>query len=289
MATDHMVGQVLGDRYRLQELLAEEELGKVYAAQGPHGTVDVKLLKPLDHQNPERMARFGREMLASAALHHPNCVTMLDFGEQGVFHYAVFEHLAGERLSEALARGPLDAARTAAVALGVARALGAAHAEGILHRNLHPGNVQLLPGGAIKVRDFGLCRLDEAEGDQRLTARGTRVGRPEYMSPEYVKYFDVGPRGDLYALGVLCWEMLAGRVPFSGPAEEVLKLQADVAVPAVSEVVPGVPPWLDAVVSSLCEKGRNRRPGDAAAVVEALEKGLATPAPRAPRSWWPFR
>lgn len=289
MATDHMVGQVLGGRYALRELLAAEELGHVYAAIGPEGPVDVKLLAPLAHQSPERMGRFFRELIASAALHHPNCVTMLDFGEEGVFHYAVFEHLTGERLSAALARGPLPAARTAEVALGIARALGAAHAEGILHRNLHPGNVQLLEGGGVKVRDFGLCRLEEAEGDQKLTAKGTRVGRPEYMSPEYVKYFDVGPRGDLYALGLLCWEMLVGRPPFTGAAEAVLKLQADVAVPPPSEIVAGVPPWLDAVVTSLCEKGRNRRPADAAAVIAAIEKGTAAPPPRSPRSWWPFR
>src|SRR5688572_6692328 len=134
MASDHMLGSVLGGRYELRELVGEEELGRVYSAKGPDGPVTVKLLKPLDHQNPERVARFGREMLATTVVRHPNCVALLDFGTEGVWHYVVFEHLAGRRLDAVLAAGPLDPARAVRIALGIARALAAAHAEGVLHR-----------------------------------------------------------------------------------------------------------------------------------------------------------
>ena len=288
MASDHMVGTVLGGRYTLRELVAEEELGNVYAATGPDGPVTVKLLKPLDHQKPERVARFGREMLATTVVKHPNCVALLDFGTEGVFHYVVFEPLAGRRLDAVLAEGPLDPARAARVALGIARALDAAHAEGVLHRNLHSGNILLVDGPAeVKICDFGLCRLEETENDSQLTARGARVGRPEYMAPEYVSFFEVGPRGDLYALGILLFEMLVGQRPFTGSTEQVLKLQAEAPAPPPSVVRPEVPAWLDRLVVRLLEKERPKRPSNAAAVVAELEAGLKG-ARSAKRSWWPW-
>ncbi len=293
MTTDHMTGQILAGRYELRELLAEEELGQVYSARGPDGPVTIKLLKPLDHQNPERLARFGREMMAAAVVKHPNSLELRDFESEGAWHYVVFEPIRGRRLSHVLAQsGRLEPERAARIALGVARALEAAHAEGILHRNLHPGNLLLEDGPAVvKVCDFGLCRLEEAENDSELTARGTRVGRPEYMAPEYVSFYDVGPRGDLYALGILLFEMLVGQPPFTGTAEQVLKLQAEAKAPAPSAIRPDVPAWLDAVVVQLLQKDRERRPASAAEVVRALEDGLggaSTSAAevRRPPGWW---
>jgi serine/threonine protein kinase len=283
-----MVGQRLGGRYELKELVTEEELGRVYTAIGPDGPVTVKVLKPLDHQNPERMGRFGREMMAAAVVRHPNSLALLDFESEGAWHYVVFEHVRGRRLSSLLAEGPLDALQAARIALGIARALDAAHREGILHRNLHSGNLLVVDAPIeVKVCDFGLCRLDETENDSKLTARGTRVGRPEYMAPEYVSFFDVSPRADLYALGILLFEMLVGQPPFTGTTEQVLKLQAEAKAPAPSAVRQDVPPWLDRIAAQLLQKDRQKRPADAGAVVAALEAGLATvPRSAPPKSLW---
>jgi serine/threonine protein kinase len=277
---DPLIGHRVG-RYTIKSLLGQEELGKVYAALDVGSRpVRMKVLDPALSENTEVMGRFGREMLATATINHPNTVQMLDFGEhKGLFHFIVLEYLEYHTLADELkAKGKLPFDRVAHIGAQVASALSSAHGENIIHRNLSPANILLLDnaidGDYAKVRDFGLSILQTDNSDASgLTAVGKRVGTIAYMAPEYIQLAQVDPRGDLYALGCVMFEALCGRTPFVGRTSEIMEGHVT-GVPAVpSAYAQGVPEWMDDLILRMLAKNPDNRPLSAFDVLSALKTG----------------
>ncbi|MBN1137623.1 MAG: protein kinase [Anaerolineae bacterium] len=173
--------------------------------------VALKVLPDYFQADPEFVARFQREARAAAQLSHPNVVTIYDVGEQAGIHYIAMEYLEGGSLLDRLARGPLSPEEALQIVEQVGGALDFAHSRGLIHRDIKPGNILFSADGRPKVTDFGIARAGDTS---RLTRSGTLLGTPEYMSPEQAQGRPVDHRSDLYALGVILYEMLTGRVPF---------------------------------------------------------------------------
>lgn len=281
VAEDPLIGHTLAGKYVIERLVREEGLGKVYDAVvlPERSLVSVKVLHPHLVEDKEAFGRFGREMLATAAVNHPNSVRMHDFGEhRGIFHFIVLERLWSTTLRMEIAReGQLSIDRTCHIAGQIASVLGVAHGEHIVHRNLTSDNVLLLDNAQtdyVKVRDFGSSRIIDERGDSDDDISGvqTRVGGATYMAPEYIDQGLVDPRGDLYALGVLMYEMLAGQPPFTGRPGDVLEAHVrETPLPVSTHAA--VPLWLDALVSTLLEKDPVMRPRSAGEVLTALQRG----------------
>jgi serine/threonine protein kinase len=254
-------------------------MGRVYRARqvGLDRAVALKVLLPSLAADEELVARFHREMRATTAIEHPNTVRVYDYGtaEDGQLFLAL-EFLEGRTLDDVIVDdAPLEPARAAHIARGIARALAAAHHHSIVHRDLKPENVMLVERYGrrdfVKVLDFGLARLTEASEDDALTATGIRVGSPMYMAPEYIEHFTVAPPADLYALGVLLYQLLTGRTPFRGRPYELLTKHISEEPEPPSKYAP-VPQWLEAMTLQLLAKKPADRPKDAEAVVQYLEK-----------------
>ncbi|HET9929499.1 MAG TPA: serine/threonine-protein kinase, partial [Polyangiaceae bacterium] len=220
---EDLVGSVLAGRYRVVALLGAGGMGSVYRAEHVHmrKAVAVKVLHREMTSVPEVVRRFEREAVAAARIEHPNVATATDFGslENGSF-YLVLEFIEGQSLGALIkAEGALDEARTLRIGRQIADALVAAHAAGIVHRDLKPDNVMLVDrehaSDFVKVLDFGIAKVKlEASSDQPLTQMGMVFGTPEYMSPEQARGLDVDARSDLYALGLILYELLSGASPF---------------------------------------------------------------------------
>lgn len=254
-------------------------MGRVYRARqtGMDRAVALKVLLPQLAANEELVARFHREMRATTAIEHPNTVRVYDYGtaEDGQLFLAL-EFLEGISLDDVIADdAPMKPERVAHIARGIARALAAAHHHGIVHRDLKPENVMLVDrygrGDFVKVLDFGLARITETNDDEALTALGTRVGSPMYMAPEYVDSFAVSPSNDLYALGVLMYQMATGRTPFRGRPHELLGKHLE-EIPAPPSKYAPVPQWLEELIQQLLAKTPEERPQLAEEVVAWLEK-----------------
>lgn len=306
-----LAGTVLKARYELVKELGVESLGRVWAARDRQGAklVQVKILTP-DPGVPVdvvRFRRFAREITASFMVTHPNTVEVLDYGDQDGMHYLVLEYLVGHPLSDELAKPPgrIEVPRAAAITAQLVNAIAAAHQEGIVHRALSPVNVLLLdnvdtsaapPEGAnpdaallardyVKVRDFGMSKLDPHQDDGsadgsaddgsevEVTATGIRVGDAAYMSPEYIATGVFHPKGDLYATGVLLFQMIAGRTPFQGDGQPLLDAHVSTPPPRLRSLVPDVPEWMDALVDDLLNKDPEVRPG-VHSVIARLEDGV---------------
>lgn len=290
--TDPLLGSVVQGRYRIDRLLARGGMGAIYLAeQVPLGrAVALKVLVPsaLRADNDgELRRRFLREAETCAKLRHPNTVVVFDYGTlplaggEGEGLFIAMEYVAGRTLGQALREdGRFDAARVSAIAVQVARSLREAHAAGIVHRDLKPGNVMLTPGSddereTVKVLDFGVAKV-LGEASDGLTVAGSFVGSPRYASPEQIQELDVDGRSDLYSLGVVMYELLAGVPPFqAGDTIRMLMAHVRDAPPPLSDRVEGVPVELAELVHALLEKDPARRPADADAVIQAL-RGAAT-------------
>ena len=206
---------VLVDRYELGAVLGQGGMAKVYRGLDRQlgRQVAIKVLAPPFDRDREFVERFQREARAAAGLSHPNIVAVFDSGSDDGTHYIVTELVEGETLADRLRRdGPMPQAEAVAVAVDIARALAAAHERGLIHRDIKPGNVMLLPDARVKVVDFGIAR---AAGSDTLTNTGVVLGSTAYLSPEQASGQPVDERADLYALGCVLYEMLTGRVPFS--------------------------------------------------------------------------
>ena len=256
-------------------------MATVYLAQDQkHGRrVAIKVLRP-ELAASLGAERFVREIRVAAQLQHPHILTLIDSGEAGGFLYYVMPYIEGESLRAKLGReGPLPVGDAVRVLRDVADALSHAHAHGVVHRDVKPENV-MLSGRHALVMDFGVAKaVSEATGRQALTTAGVAVGTPAYMAPEQAAADpDVDRRADLYALGVMGYEMLAGRVPFAGAsAQATLAAQVMQAPEPVAKHRPGIPPALTALIMKCLEKRPEDRWQSADEILQRLE-ALATPA-----------
>jgi predicted Ser/Thr protein kinase len=211
-------GTKLG-RYAIVAPLGAGGMGQVYRAQDERlqRTVAIKVVSPGVFQGDESRKRFLREALALAKLSHAHIAAVYDVGEQDDTDYIVMEYVPGESLAEKLRGGVLPVVEATSIAMQVAEALGEAHEAGIVHRDLKPGNVMITPKGQVKVLDFGIAKLLTKDTDetQSIATRGV-LGTPRYMSPEQLEEREVDSRTDLWCLGVLYYETLAGITPFRG-------------------------------------------------------------------------
>jgi serine/threonine-protein kinase len=293
-APDPLVGTTVAGRYRIEGLLGSGGMGAVYRAEHVHmrKTVALKVLHREFVGVNEVVARFEREAIAAGRIEHPNVAPATDFGklDDGSF-YLVLEFVDGKSLRQLIAEGPLAWERAVAIARQVVSALVAAHAAGIVHRDLKPDNVMLVtqPDGTerVKVLDFGIARvtLSEPQRDAKhLTKVGAVMGTVAYMSPEQALGEEVDERTDLYALGVILHEMIAGRAPFDADtAAQILAKQITETPPPLPA---GTPAALGALVAELLQKTAIGRPPSARAVLGRLEglKSTSTSAVVTPAS-----
>jgi predicted Ser/Thr protein kinase len=236
-------------------------MAEVYLAQDEllDRPVAVKVLFAQLAQDSSFVERFRREARSAALLNHPNIVSVYDFGEDPEGYFIVMEYVAGPALSEVIAAdGPMAPSRAVGLAADVASALAAAHREGIIHRDIKPANV-LIDDGRAKVADFGIAQV--AGAADRLTMPGAVVGTATYLSPEQALGHDVDHRSDIYSLGMVLYEMLAGHAPFAGdnPVTVAYKQQHEVP-PSPSAANPAVSPQLDALVARTMSLDPGYRP-----------------------------
>jgi serine/threonine protein kinase len=261
------VGDEVGGRYRLERLLRRGPMSEVWAARDLEleRAVAVKLLAPT-----AAVERFRREARAVASLAHENVTRLYDYGEDHDRPYMVLEYLPGGTLADRLRdEGRLDPRAAEALAAGIAAGLAHAHDHGVVHRDLKPANVLFDPEGRPKIADFGIARM--AAGEATITEAGTVLGTAAYLSPEQAAGESAGPASDVYALGVILYRMLVGRLPFEAddPMELAL-LHRDAPPPGPESLPSDVPPALAAVTLAALAKDPAARPHDGAALLAAL-------------------
>ncbi len=268
-----MVGQRLNDRYLIEELIGEGATAAVYKGMDLrlHRTVAIKILLP--HVHATTRGRFEREALAAAKLNHPSIMTIYDVGADGDNQYIVVELVKGQPLFEYIPSPPDVVAR-----LGhqICLALDYAHRAGIIHRDIKPANIYVTEEGGIKIMDFGLAIPVEG-GQKRLTATGSIIGTPAYLSPEQAQGKPLDPRTDLYSLGVVLYEMITGQLPFDADDIASILLQ-QVNKPAVppSQLANDLPLWLENVIMKALEKSPEARFKNAATMAAALGNAPVT-------------
>jgi len=262
----------LSGRYRLVRRLSRTEMAEVHEAVDEvlGRKVAVKLLLPELAEDDDFVARFRREARAAASLNHPNVVAVYDSGEHEGHYFIVMEFVDGPTLAELITDdAPLPEARAAEIGMEIAAALAAAHQQGIVHRDVKPGNVLLGSGGAVKVVDFGIARAVASSTD--LTRPGTIVGSVAYLSPEQAMGEEVGPAADIYSLGAVLYAMVTRQPPFSGDTPVAVAHQHVHQAPTPpSERNPNVSPAFEAVVLESLAKDPGDRPASAEAVRQRL-------------------
>ena len=255
---------LLAGRYRLDESIGAGGYCQVWRATDTvlSRPVAIKLLRAGYAHQAETLDRFKTEARHAGSLSHPNIARVYDYGEpaDGQPPYLVMELIDGPSLAGVLATGPLDAARTMDIIAQTASGLQAAHASGLVHRDIKPGNILFAPGGAVRITDFGIAY---AIGSAPVTVSGTVVGTPGYIAPERVAGSQAGPASDLYALGIVGYECLAGAPPFTGGALEVATAHRDRPLPPLPA---WVPPGVAAFVMAMTAKDPSRRPASAGEV-----------------------
>src|SRR5215216_2297880 len=268
-----LVGTLLSGRYRLDAQVGTGGMSTVYRAFD--STLERRVAIKLMHRDiagdSDQLERFRREARAVAQLSHPHVVGVIDAGEEDGRPYIVFEYVEGETLKDRIRRlGRLPVDEAIAYAIEVARALGAAHARGIVHRDVKPQNVLVDEEGSAKVTDFGIARSMDDSG---ITAEGRVLGTTDYVSPEQALGHDVNGQSDIYSLGVVLFEMLTGDVPFHG------ENQVSVAMKHVREEFPDVskrrPEVSAALLDRMTDNDLRKRYPDALSLQADLEDALA--------------
>jgi eukaryotic-like serine/threonine-protein kinase len=276
-------------RYEVTGELGKGAMGVVYRALDPllNRTVAIKTVNmDLDpDEMAEYEARFNQEARAAGSLNHPNIVTIYDVGKSGNVAYMAMELLEGAELKTLLGSGrPLPLTRALDIAAQAADGLSYAHAHDVVHRDIKPANLMIVRDGLVKITDFGIARMRSAEA---RTQTGIVLGSPKYMSPEQVVGKRAEPRSDIFSLGVILYEMLTGKAPFTGEDLSAIMFQIlNVAPPPPSTLNAAVPGVLDFMVAKALAKSPEDRYGDASEMatdlrnclkqVEAAQAGEAT-------------
>jgi serine/threonine protein kinase len=285
-------GAIIGGRYRIEELLGRGAMGAVLRATDVAigREVAIKMIDPARSENVEDVLRFLAEAKAIGRIDHPNVVAIYDTGREGQSPFLVMELLRGEPLDRRIARGRLSADEALAIVIDACRGVAEAHREGIVHRDLKPANIFLSRDKGVKVVDFGVAKAWSA-ADLTLTATGVAVGSPRYMAPEQLassRSADV--RCDVYAMGAVLYEALAGRPPFDGDTIYAIVPQIEVGPPPI----PGAPPELEAVVRRALSLRPEARQPTMRALIDELTRARSprrpAPPPVAPRPTprWPW-
>ncbi len=291
--SEPLAGRTLS-HYEVEAKLGEGGMGEVYRARDTqlHRTVALKVLPASFSSDLDRMRRFLREARTASALNHANIAHIYEVGEAGGVHFIAMEYVVGRSLADILGEGPLPGARVLEIAGQIAEALDEAHAHGVVHRDIKPGNVMVSERGQVKLLDFGLAKaLPEPSGEdaQELptltkTAAGVVLGTVPYMSPEQALGQPVDARSDIFSLGILMYEAAAGGRPFRAQsAAPLLDQILHEDPPRLSAVNPAVPPRLDRIVARCLRKRREDRYQTAKELLEDLRGGR----PGAAR--WPAR
>ena len=266
-----LIGSSL-NQYQILARLGRGGMGEVYLASDTRlgRKVAIKLLPEEFTRDAKRVQRFEQEARATSSLNHPNIITIHEVGEVGHHHFIVSEFVEGETLRQRMKTSPLEPETALEVATQVASALEAAHAAGITHRDIKPENVMLRPDGLVKVLDFGLAKLTETRGPgvdlqaatiaKLSTETGVVMGTVGYMSPEQARGQKVDQRTDIFSLGVMIYEMIAGRRPFEGATtSDVIAALLTVEPPPLRQYCVAVPAELERIVAKSLAKEREAR------------------------------
>lgn len=261
---------VLNGRYELHRRVGRGGMAEVYLARDRllDRLVAIKILFPEFATDPSFVARFRREAQAAANLNHPNIVGVYDWGKERGTYYIVMEYVDGRTVSDILrADGPIEPKRAAGIAADVAAALGFAHRKGVVHRDVKPGNVLITKTGEVKVADFGIARAMTSSAEDDLTQTGSVMGTATYFSPEQAQGKPVDARSDLYSLGVVLYEMAAGKPPFTADSPVAIAYKhVQEPIPPLAERAPGVPRDYVAITERALAKDPDDRYADGAAM-----------------------
>lgn len=279
---DPLLGRVVA-HYRVLEKIGAGGMGIVYLAEDErlHRKVALKFIAPSSATDAVAQKRLLREAQAASALDHPNIATLYEVGDFDNQLFIAMAYYSGETLKRRIDQGPMSIAETARIAEHIAEGLDAAHVAGVIHRDLKPANVFITSTGQVKILDFGLARVDTATGDTTagVTATGTTLGTLSYMAPEQARGQHVDRRADVWALGVMLFEMLTGRLPFRGDtATAILLALATEAPPSVQSLRPDAPADFSGLVDRALAKDPDRRTltaGDVAGTI-ARYRGRTT-------------
>lgn len=277
---DSLIGKRIGD-FEVQERLGQGAMATVYKAYEPsiNRHVALKVIRLDEGEQEEFKQRFAREAEVIAKLEHIHILPIYAYGIKDELAFLAMRWLKGGSLSETLKRGAIPLERTAAIFNHVAQGLAFAHSKGIIHRDLKPSNIMMDEGGNAYLTDFGLAKLTEGSGE--LTRSGTIVGTPAYMSPEQLRGEPLDHRSDIYSLGVILYNMVAGRLPFdTNTADLVSIIYQHLEKPPTSprEFNPSTPPEVEAVIMKALEKDRTARFNTATEMAQALNIAVGLPA-----------
>lgn len=285
-----MVQRILDQRYELEELIGGGGMADVYKAKDRllNRPVAVKILHEAFKQDREFIDKFQREAQAAARLSHPNIVNIYDVGVADGDHYIVMEYVPGRTLKDRIRQeGHLSVSESLRVAREIAEALAHAHANNLVHCDIKPHNILMMADGHAKVADFGIAR---AVTESTMTYSGNVIGSVHYFSPEQAKGTMITPKSDVYSLGVVLYEMLTGKLPFTGdnPVSIAVKHLQEEPVP-VRQLDPSIPPVVEAIVSKAMSKDPAMRPTSAELVQDISQAermimaGSQTAAPMMPQ------
>ncbi|MFN2226233.1 MAG: protein kinase domain-containing protein [Anaerolineae bacterium] len=280
-----MIGRVIKGKYKIYDEVGSGGFATVYLGRNmdTNEIVAIKVLGDQYTREPRYLERFRREAGLAERLQHKNVVRILDHGIENGLHFLVMEFVEGLTLDQVIERrGRIPVEEALSYAKQACAGLDAAHRAGVVHRDIKPANLMITPGGTVKIMDFGIARMESMVG---LTQSGMFMGTPRYISPEMARGTGADIRADLYALGLLMYEMLTGSPPFDADNPwAVLRQQIEEQLPPVRQARPDVPQWLEAVIARAAAKDPAQRFQSPAEMLAALEQQTVRPVnvPQAP-------